>query len=131
MCVEGCRADADCPGLQICGENNRCAPRPCDGNYLCAYGQVCDIPAGTCVEPEGPYCEPCDAEAESQCGGDPNKCLRFQDDDGNALGDFCAPACDPANPDACPVGYTCSELQDENGDPAGAVCTRACYRDPV
>jgi hypothetical protein len=129
-CVPGCFGDADCPGLQVC-RGNQCMRRPCDGNHLCAFGQVCDKDSGQCVEPEGPYCDPCDAEAEGQCGGEPNRCLRLQDDEGNELGDYCMVACDPTDLDACPVGYTCTELMDENGQPMGAICVRGCHRDPV
>lgn len=130
MCAPGCGDDSDCAGLQVC-RNNTCGPRPCDGNYLCAFGQVCDIPSGRCVEPEGPYCDTCDAEAENQCGGEPNLCLRLQDDEGNPRGDFCGVNCDPEDLDACPVGYSCQEIQDENGQVVNNVCFRACDRDPV
>ncbi|MEL6179156.1 MAG: hypothetical protein AAFS10_09385, partial [Myxococcota bacterium] len=130
MCIPGCGDDDDCPGLQVC-RNNVCGPRPCDGNYLCGFGQVCDISTGACVQPEGPYCDVCDAEVENQCGGEPNFCLRLQDEEGNAVGDFCGVACDPADLDACPVGYNCQELQDENMQTVGHVCFRACHRDPI
>ena len=130
MCREGCAVDDDCPGLQVCSEN-QCRNRPCDGNHLCGFGQVCNKDTGLCVAPEGPYCDMCDAEAENQCGGEPNQCLRIQDEEGNALGDFCGVACDPDDLDACPVGYRCQELRDQDDMVVGNVCFRSCHRDPV
>ncbi len=129
-CLEGCEADSDCPSLQIC-RSNQCQVRPCDGNHLCGFGQVCNFDTGRCGEPDGPFCDPCDAEAEGQCGGEPNQCLRISDDEGNALGDFCGVACDPDNLDACPVGYSCTELQDQNMQVIGNVCFRNCTRNPI
>jgi len=130
MCEPGCGEDDDCAGLEIC-RANRCQPRPCDGNYLCAFGQVCNTTSGQCERAEGPYCDACDAEAEDQCGGDPNMCLRISDEDGNAIGDYCGVGCEPDNLDACPVGYGCEEIMDENMQAVGAVCFRACHRDPI
>ncbi len=130
MCEPGCELDSDCPSLQICSAN-QCRTRPCDGNYLCAFGQVCDFDTGQCVTAEGPYCDPCDAEGSDQCGGEPNQCLRIQDEEGNPVGDFCGVGCDPDNIDACPVGYSCVELMDQNMQVTGAVCFRDCARDPI
>ncbi len=130
MCMPGCESDADCPGTQVCSDNT-CRRRPCEGNFQCAFGQVCNQGTGACEEAQGPYCDMCDADAEDQCGGEPNQCLRLQDEDGNALGDFCGVACTPGERDACPVGYSCEELMDENMQVVGAVCFRACHREPI
>lgn len=129
-CVPGCEADSDCPALQVC-RGNQCQQRPCDGNYLCAFGQVCDFDSGRCVTAEGRFCEECNAEAENQCGGEPNQCLRISDDEGNPVGDYCGVGCNPDDPDACPVGYGCVEIQDQNMNVVGNVCFRDCSRDPI
>jgi hypothetical protein len=131
-CKDGCLTDFDCKSSKKICQNGACVDKPCPGNFWCAFGQVCDPTSGGCAPAQGPFCDVCDPQGdhEAQCGPG-GKCVGLQDDDGNDLGSFCAPACgpDPANP--CPKGYGCTELQDDQGQPIGSVCFRDCSYDPV
>ena len=128
-CQPGCLEDFDCKSAKKICVNESCEEKPCDGNFWCAFGQVCDIAAGGCKEAEGPFCDVCEDDAACGPGG---KCIELQDDDGNSKGKFCAPACgtDPLN--LCPNGYNCLELEDENGAPTGeSICFRDCSYNPI
>ena len=130
MCVPGCLVDDDCMDATLECESNSCVPRGCSGNYSCGFGQVCNFETELCEEAEGPYCEECDPQDDTACGGPPNLCANFQDEDGNDLGAFCLVQCEADPENACPQGYACEELQDQNGQ-IQRLCFRACWRPPV
>jgi hypothetical protein len=128
-CQPGCLEDFDCKSSKKICVNGSCEEKPCDGNFWCAFGQVCDLSGGGCKEAEGPYCDTCADESTCGPGG---KCIELQDDEGNALGKFCAPACGPDPNNPCPNGYSCVELQDENEVPTGeSICFRDCSYNPI
>ena len=62
-----------------------------------------------------------------------NECIGLQDEDGNALGDFCFVQCENVEyaGDRCPQGYQCVPLQDQNGATQNEVCFRDCSTPPV
>jgi hypothetical protein len=129
MCVDGCEHDNDCGVAGFECEDNSCIEKGCDRHYQCGHGQVCRAPQCEPAPPE--YCAECDPEADDACGGAPNLCANFQDEDGNDLGAFCLIACDEADSAGpCPQGYQCQEVELEEGD-VRQLCARACYRAPV
>ena len=126
LCVSGCQVDNDCLDATMECLGGTCRPRGCSGNYQCAFGQICNQETNMCQDAPGNHCMVgCDPQAEMACGGEGSRCLSLQDADGNALGDFCFEACEPA-PNECPKGYSCNELMDENGAAMGSLCMRDC-----
>ena len=129
-CVAGCERDVDClNSAQICS-NGLCEERGCSRNYQCAFGQVCDVASQTCVDAVGRHCESgCDPMTENACGTTGQMCLGLQDDEGNAIGDFCFEPC-LAEPNRCPVGYGCTEIEDQDMSVVGEICFRDCAFEP-
>src|SRR5690606_36972513 len=68
MCVSGCEVDNDCRDATKECVDNACVPRGCKGAYSCAFGQVCDVASGQCMDAQGPYCDMCDPDAMGSCG---------------------------------------------------------------
>lgn len=139
LCAPGCQVDNDCLSAADACVDGRCQPRGCTGNYQCAFGEICDLPTGLCQPAGGHHCEtPCDPADESACGGGGNRCLSLQDQDGNALGDFCYEVCQPA-PNECPQGYQCVAIDTQGGQgsdmtpapPPDHLCFRRCDQEPV
>ena len=132
MCKPGCRDDHDC-GMSgyVCVDND-CEKQGCEHNWYCAFEQECDFGTGDCVDAVGPYCDTCDPNVENDCG-EGNECIGLQDEDGNALGDFCFVQCKNVDytGDRCPQGYQCAPLQDESGQTQNEVCFRDCSTPPV
>lgn len=124
-CKPGCLVDDDCLDAAKECVDMACVPRGCKGNYACAFQQVCELSTATCLDAEGPYCESCDPNAAGACGPEANKCLEFEDQDGNTIGPFCYIACDADPDNACPQGYSCEDFGDE-----GMLCYRDCTFDP-
>ena len=109
-CVPGCRDVADCILGQACvrpvGQPlGQCAAGVCDGDNLCAFGQVCSSD-GNCVrDTRGPYCLGCSGGVQStDCGARGNFCLT---DTVNG-GEFCGVT--SVNGEACPFGYTSNDV---------------------
>ena len=126
LCVPGCEVDNDCLDATMECLGGQCRPRGCSGNYQCAFGQVCQQDTNMCIDAPGRHCEAgCDPQADGPCGDAGSRCLSLQDDDGNALGDFCFEACQP-EPNECPKGYSCVELMDDMGAAMGNLCVRDC-----
>ena len=131
MCAPGCERDNDCLDANKECVDGRCLERGCAGNYHCAFGEICELESGRCVEAQGRHCEAgCDPQDENACGGPPARCLSLQDDEDNEVGDFCFEACQPA-PNECPQGYSCVDLQDQDGNVVGQQCVRRCDREPI
>lgn len=129
LCVDGCQVDNDCGDAAFECKDDACVEKGCERHYECGHGQVCRPPACEAAPPE--YCAECDPDADGACGGPPNLCANFQDEDGNDLGAFCLIACDAADPGGpCPQGYQCQEVEVQEGD-VRQLCARACYRAPV
>ena len=132
MCSPGCQADYDCKSSAKECINGVCETKGCAANYFCAFGEVCALDTGVCAPAPGPHCESgCDPQSETACGGEPNRCLELQDDEGNSKGAFCFVACgsDPNN--ACPQGYACQELQNQDGAVEAQLCFRDCTNNPL
>lgn len=129
QCVPGCETNNDCLDSSLECVAGSCVRRPCRGNWACAFGEVCDLDAGECVEAEGPYCDACNGDDIDSCGTE-NACLSFEDDDGGDAGAFCLVACAEEGDNACPQGYGCEEL-DLGDQGIRRVCARQCPRDPV
>ncbi len=132
MCSPGCQADFDCKSSGKECIAGACEDKGCAANYFCAFGEVCALSSGLCEQAEGPHCEAgCDAQSASACGGQPNRCLELQDQDGNSQGSFCFVACgpDPSNP--CPQGYACQELTNQDGQVESELCFRDCTNTPL
>ena len=115
-------------------ENNNSGADACE-NVTCPEGEECDKETGACIPMTRDHCAPCDAEAENQCGGDPNYCVTFQAEDPNTgetvdKGDFCILTCDEDPVDKCPSGYNCEKLEDQDGALVGYYCVRMCYYEP-
>jgi len=127
-CVPGCEVDNDCGTAASECSGGTCIVAGCRGNFSCAFGQVCDLDAGACVEPDGPYCDPCDGGDIDSCGAR-SICGTFSDDDGNEEGAFCLVECSADPDNRCPQGYGCQDV-DVDGDQR-SVCYRICSRDPV
>ncbi|MCA9521995.1 MAG: hypothetical protein KC609_13525 [Myxococcales bacterium] len=130
-CVPGCQVDNDCRDATKTCDAGSCVEKGCIGNYQCSFGGVCNQQTQTCESANGPYCDTCDPDSSGSCGAEENKCLSFQDEDGNDLGSFCLVACGPDPENPCPSGYQCIELNDQDGNVQGKVCHRACYQKPV
>ena len=129
LCRSGCQINNDCGNAGLQCEDNACVEKGCERHYECGHGQVCRAPQCEAAPPE--YCAQCDPDADGACGGAPNLCATFQDDDGNELGSFCLIACDDDDPGGlCPQGYQCQEIEVQEGD-VRRLCARACYRAPV
>lgn len=133
-CVAGCLVDADCQDAALQCANKACVPKGCVHNYQCAFEEVCDKSVGACVPTTDAHCEGCTAGEEAACGGDPNLCLTFQDEDpatGETVekGDFCVLPCADDPVDQCPQGYGCTHIEAEGVD--GFYCVRSCWITPV
>ena len=129
MCTPGCLADFDCKATGKECIEGKCETKGCTANFFCAFDQVCNLASGECEQAEGPYCEKdCDPQSEASCGGKPNVCLSLQDDEGNALGDFCFVACGPDPQNPCPQGYACQEVELQDGP--SKLCFRDCTYEP-
>ncbi|MBU0553639.1 hypothetical protein KJ940_19365, partial [Myxococcota bacterium] len=131
QCAPGCELDDDClDATQEC-LGGACRPRGCTGNFQCAFGEVCDLDSHLCQPAPGRHCEAgCDPQqSETSCGDTGQRCLSLQDEDGNALGDFCFEPCLEA-PNACPQGYQCVDLEDQDGNVSASLCIRRCDLDP-
>ena len=87
------------------------------------------------MDASGRHCESgCDPQTEGSCG-ESALCVSLQDDDGNALGDFCFEACLEV-PNECPQGYQCVEFEQQgmgmmSGGPSGFYCVRDCTYNPT
>ena len=124
-CVEGCRANGDCPGIAcLCGNKacrcegdrskcaiGKCDVRFCDGNQFCKFGETCRTRNGTstCVDDYDtqarPYCDAC-MPGQGTCGvSGSNFCLI----DTRNLGSFyCGADCGKGQ--TCPRGFQCEEV---------------------
>lgn len=131
-CQPGCKTDFDCKEFGKKCENNACLDKGCKENWECSFGEVCVPETGKCKAAEGPYCGTCDAQDENvtACGGKPNKCFSFQDEDGNKVGDFCGLVCSTAASGPCPQGYNCQDIKDQDGNSQGQFCLRQCWVSP-
>ena len=128
QCVAGCEVDGDCQNAALQCVSGSCRERGCSGNFQCAFGQVCELATSECVDAEGRHCEAgCDPQAEGSCG-DTAICVSLQDDDGNALGDFCFEGCLEV-PNECPHGYQCVEFEQDPMAMSGASSESYCVRD--
>ena len=134
LCTPGCEVDDDCQDATKQCVAGSCRERGCSGNYQCAFGQICELGSGQCVEPPGRHCEAgCDPQAEGSCG-DSAICVSLQDADENPVGDFCFESCLAAL-NECPQGYQCVESEDQgmgmSGGPTGSYCLRDCSYTPT
>jgi hypothetical protein len=134
LCVAGCEVDDDCQNAGLQCVSGSCRERGCSGNFQCAFGQVCELQTGQCLNAEGRHCEAgCDPQTEDSCG-DTGICVSLQDDEGNALGDFCFEGCLEV-PNECPQGYQCVEFEEDpmamSGAPADSYCVRDCTYSPL
>ncbi len=133
-CVAGCLQDAHCQDDALVCENQLCEPKGCLHNYQCAFEQECDKPDAACLPMAKDHCATCDASAEdaaAQCGGDPNLCVTFQDEEGNEIGDYCLLTCEDDPIDKCPQGYGCEKIEAPDAGIDGFYCIRSCWVDPV
>lgn len=132
MCAEGCLEDRDCKrsAYECNAAEKTCEKKKCQRNWYCAFEQVCNKESGECEAAQGPYCDVCDPNVENACG-EGNECISLQDEDGNALGDFCFVQCLPGEFDRCPQGYQCMPLQDQDGNVQNEVCFRDCSKPPA
>ena len=129
-CVPGCELDADCLSAADVCVDGACVSRGCTGNYQCAFEEVCALETGRCEPAGGRHCESgCDPMDTASCGPG-NRCLSLQDEDGNALGDFCYEACQES-PNECPQGYQCQSLELMMNEPPVELCVRRCDREPI
>ena len=81
---------------------------------------------GACEDAQGRHCEEgCDPQMEGSCGPS-GICVTLQDDDGNALGDFCFESCLQA-PNECPQGYQCVEFEQNAGAMSGGSAELTAY----
>jgi len=132
-CVPGCEVNGDCKDFALECAAGKCQKAGCTANWQCAFYEVCDVPAKTCKPATGLYCAPCnpDDQEVKDCGGKPNACFKFQDQEKNDKGAFCGITCgtDPGGP--CPQGWACQELKDDKGASQGKYCLRQCYQKPV
>ncbi|MFT5431631.1 MAG: hypothetical protein ACI9OJ_002328 [Myxococcota bacterium] len=132
LCKPGCLQDFDCKASGKECKGGTCVDKGCTGNFLCAFEQVCNMDSGKCEQAVGPYCEPdCDPMSDTACGGEPNRCLELQDDEGNSLGAFCFVGCGPDPANACPQGYACQELKDDMDMVQAVLCIRDCTTKPL
>ncbi|MGM0574319.1 MAG: hypothetical protein ACQEXJ_01110 [Myxococcota bacterium] len=133
-CIPGCLEDTHCQDAQFECVDNACVEKGCIHNYQCSFEELCDQETGECVPMERDHCAECTAgqqDSNAQCGGDPNLCVTFQDEDGNEKGDFCLLTCDPDDaPDQCPQGYQCDKIESDDGSVNDWYCTRMCWEDP-
>jgi hypothetical protein len=109
-CVAGCRDVADCVLGQACVRSvgqplGTCAAGVCDGDNLCAFGEICSSD-GECVrDTRGPYCLGCAGGVQSDdCGARGNFCLT----DSVNGGEFCGVS--SVDGEACPFGYTSNDV---------------------
>ncbi len=131
-CKPGCLIDYDCKSsAKICDPvGMTCLDKPCEGNYECACGEVCDLKDDppTCKAAEGNYCAPCDQQqGEKACGDKDTLCIEFQTEDGQSKGSYCMPPCGPDPENPCPQGWECTEIKDDQGKSYGKKCIRFCY----
>ncbi|HEY1097561.1 MAG TPA: hypothetical protein VGF99_01480 [Myxococcota bacterium] len=109
-CIEGCRDVADCILGQACVRGvgqalGQCAAGVCDGDNLCAFGEVCSSDGACVKDTRGPYCLGCAGGVQSDdCGAAGNFCLT---DTVNG-GEFCGVT--SINGEACPFGYTSNDV---------------------
>jgi len=133
-CAPGCLVDDDCQDAGKLCRDKTCIDKGCQHNFECAFGRVCDQPSGQCVPyPAGePFCAACNAEATDNptCPA-PNMCVRFQDADQQAKGDYCLVPCVDDPIDRCPSGWQCQKVEDAETGAAQFFCARMCYIDPV
>ena len=130
MCVPGCQTDFDCKEFSKQCTDGKCVEKGCPGNFYCGFSQVCNFSTGKCEDAVGPYCDACDQENDSECGGGNNLCIGFTDEEENDLGDFCLVECGPDPDNPCPQGYACDEIDLGDGD-VRHLCTRNCPVPPV
>ena len=132
-CADGCREDLDCQDAAKICRGGSCVAKGCTANYQCAFGQVCDGAGGCVPYPASePHCAVCDPQAGGGPGcPEPNLCVTFQDDAGQALGDHCLVPCKDDADRACPSGWQCQRFDDPNGGAARFFCARPCYITPV
>jgi hypothetical protein len=134
QCVAGCQDDLDCKDAAKQCDDGACVAKGCQHNYQCAFGQVCNKATGACeaYPASEPYCAVCDASSEQNPScPEPNVCVTFQDDEGQALGDHCLVPCKDDPVDGCPQGWQCQRLEDPNGGEPRFMCARPCYITPV
>lgn len=129
-CVPGCRSAGDCALSHVCRAcpagtppascpvGKECVAGLCDSQLSCAYGELCEAPAGgspdqkVCTKDlRGPYCEPCVLTPGSRlyCGDTPQSyCLI---DASRPLGQasFCGVDCSSGQ--ECPKGYQCRDVR--------------------
>lgn len=136
MCADGCIQDDDCKDAAMECKNKSCVPKGCTHNYQCAFEQECDKTTGQCIPMTRDHCATCDADADNQCGGDPNLCVTMSSEDkdtGESVeqGDFCLLTCAEDEVDKCPQGYGCTHIENADAGIDGFYCTRACWEQPV
>lgn len=129
MCVSGCLQDVHCGDAAKECKNGTCVSKGCTHNYQCSFEEECNKTTAECVPMAKDHCAACDAQAEGECGGDPNLCVSFQDEDEQPLGDFCLLTCEDDEIDQCPQGYACQQI--EGDGVSGFYCVRQCYQTPV
>ncbi len=128
-CVDGCLEDDHCGDAAKECKNGSCVDKGCTHNYQCSFEEECDKADGACVPMSKAHCAVCDAQAENQCGGDPNLCIGFEDQDGNPQGDHCILLCEDDEIDQCPQGYGCQQIEVDGA--ANFYCVRQCWQSPV
>jgi len=142
-CVDGCRANGDCPGIAcLCGTRacsceggrsqcaiGQCDVRFCAGNQFCKFGETCRTRNGTstCVNDYDtearPYCDVCMA-GQSTCGvSGSNFCLI---DTRNPGSFYCGADCGKGQ--TCPRGFECTEVV---VPPTRVTCNPATARCPA
>jgi len=128
-CTPGCLVDDHCADAAKECKNGSCVPKGCSHNYQCSFEEECDKATGNCIPMTKDHCAVCDASAENQCGGDPNLCVTFEDQDGNAQGDHCLLLCEDDEIDQCPQGYGCQKIEVDGAE--NFYCVRQCWQNPV
>lgn len=109
-CIDGCREVADCILGQACVRGvgqplGTCAAGVCDGDNLCAFGEICSSDGDCVKDTRGPYCLGCSGGVQSDdCGARGNFCLT---DTVNG-GEFCGVS--SVDGEACPFGYTSNDV---------------------
>ena len=145
-CAPPCMNDDACEGAAVCGEDGRCTiPNGCATSADCAEAQTyCDRATNMCV----PGCEvdndcldaglQCVAGncVERGCSGNyqcgfGEVCNLETSECEMAMGQHCAPDCDPMSMMACGAeGSYCISLQDEDENPQGDFCFEPCAPSP-
>ena len=132
-CIDGCEIDDQCQDAAKVCEDGVCVEKGCAHHYQCSFEQECNAATGQCIPMTREHCAPCDASTQdpTQCTGEPNLCVSFQDEDGAALGDFCLLTCEDDLIDKCPQGYGCEQIQSPENGIDGFYCVRQCWVDPL